>query len=85
MSMRDLEGMIRSDVAMVLKNPKLRVKDLMEWRSSLIEPHEGEVVVKCETMDVWVAVKKELDKRSPIPPAAKAGETESSVKRGEKK
>jgi len=28
----------------LFKNRKLRVKDMMEWRTSKFEPHEGETV-----------------------------------------
>jgi len=63
MSMRDLEGIIKNEAAMILNNHKLRIKDMQEWSSGEIAPHEGEVVIKLQSMSIWVAVKKEMDKR----------------------
>lgn len=48
----------------VLKNPKLWVKDLMEWSTSAITAQEGEVALWLPTNGVWVAVKVECDKRT---------------------
>lgn len=66
MSMATLERAIVASARVVLKNPKLRLKDLMEWRTAEIKPEKGEVVVYVKDPGVWVAVKKECDKRKPM-------------------
>ena len=63
MPARALETKIKNEAAHQLKNPKLRVKDIMEWSSGEIEARDGEVVVKLEALGVWVAVPEGCDKR----------------------
>ena len=63
MSMATLERAFCAGARVILKNPKLRVKDIMEWRTSKIEPQDGEVVVYVSDPGGYVAVKKEVDKR----------------------
>ena len=63
MSMQSLEQEIRQHTAMILKNPRLRNKDLLEWSTGTIEPRNGEVVVELPAMGISVAVKTEMDKR----------------------
>jgi hypothetical protein len=46
----------------VAKNPKLRLKDLLEWSTSEVSPHEGETVVYLPVLKVWCAIKKELNR-----------------------
>jgi len=60
MSLRTLELQILNELRIVAKNPKLRLKDLLEWRTGPIEPQEGEVVFKLPT--AYAAVRKELVK-----------------------
>lgn len=63
MSMATLERAILAGAKFVFKNPKLRNKDIMEWRSADIKPEAGEVVAYVPDPGVWVAIKKECDKR----------------------
>jgi hypothetical protein len=63
MSMRTLESAILAGARVVLANPKLRPKDMEEWSSGPIDPHDGEVVAFVKDPGVWVAVKRECDKR----------------------
>jgi high-affinity K+ transport system ATPase subunit B len=63
MGMRELERLICASARVVLNNRKLRVKDIMEWSTGEINPQDGEVVIRVADLGVWVAVKKEHDKR----------------------
>lgn len=64
MSMRQLESAITSEARRIFDNPKLRVKDLMEWSTGQIKPQDGETVEKMPLNGVYVAIKVECDKRS---------------------
>ena len=64
MSMRALESAITSEARRIFNNPKLRVKDLMEWSTGQIKSQDGEVVEKMPLNGVYVAIKAECDKRS---------------------
>lgn len=64
MSMRSLESAITREARVFFNNRKLRVKDLMEWSTGEIKPHEGEVIAKLPLNGVYIAVKTECDKRS---------------------
>lgn len=63
MSMATLERAILSGARIVLKNPKLRLRDIMEWSTGKFEPQDGEIVVNVSDPGAYVAVKKECDKR----------------------
>jgi len=64
-SIASLEREIVYYARIVLKNPKLRVKDLQEWATHEIKPEDGEIVVEIkEGLNVYIAVKKECDKRA---------------------
>lgn len=63
MSMRDLEREIREEAKKLFNNLKLRNKDIMEWSTAHIKPHDGEVTEYLKEIDVFVAVKTEMDKR----------------------
>ena len=58
MSMRSLESEILAEAKTVTGNKKLRLKDIMEWRTSSFEPEPGEVLHFLPTIGVYVAVKK---------------------------
>mgnify|MGYP003607585651 CR=1 FL=1 len=64
MSQRQWESMIVAEARGVLKNAKLRVKDLMEWSSAPIAAHDGEIVEYLSQIGVYVAVKVTCDKRA---------------------
>ncbi len=63
MSLRSLESAIVSEARKIFNNQALRVKDLLEWTTGEITPHEGEVVAHLPKLGVNVAVKAEFDKR----------------------
>lgn len=63
MSMATLERAVLAGAKMAFKNPKLRMKDIMEWSSGTIDAHAGEVVLRVDDPGVFVAIKMELDKR----------------------
>ena len=61
--MKSLEGAITAEARRIFNNPKLRVKDLVEWSTGTIKSHDGEVVERMPLNGVFVAVKIECDKR----------------------
>jgi hypothetical protein len=64
MSMQSLEREIVYEARTVLNNAKLRTKDLQEWATHEIQPQDGETVIHIAAgLNVWIAVKKECDKR----------------------
>jgi hypothetical protein len=63
MSMATLESAILAGAKVVFNNRKLRKKDIQEWSSGEILPQEGEVVAEVPDPGVWIAIKKEYDKR----------------------
>jgi hypothetical protein len=60
--MRDLESEILAELKAVAKNNKLRIKDMLEWTTGEIKPHEGEVVYNLPKLGINVAIKAELSK-----------------------
>ena len=60
MGMRELEQSIIVEAREVSGNTKLKIKDMMEWSTGEIKPHEGEIVLACPRNGVNVAIK--LDK-----------------------
>ena len=66
MSMRQLESAIVSEARSIFRNPKLRVKDLMEWSSGQLTLHDGEIIERMPLTGVFVAIKAECDKRPKI-------------------
>ena len=65
MSIATLERAVLYGAKIAFNNPRLRLKDLREWSTGEIKPHEGEVVVRVPDPGVFVAVKTENDKRKP--------------------
>jgi hypothetical protein len=64
MSIRSLESAITSEARRHFNNPRLRVKDLMEWSTSEVKAEPGEVAERLPLNGVWVAIKHECDKRA---------------------
>jgi len=64
MTMSTLESVILAEARAVFHNRKLRLKDIREWRTSLIFAHDGEVVAKTQT--AYVAILREHDKRQQL-------------------
>lgn len=64
MSIVTLEREIVAAARVVLKNPKLRNKDVMEWSTTIIKPKTGETTINTgKPLSIYVTVKKEMDKR----------------------
>lgn len=63
MSWATLERAVLAGAKVKFQNPRLRLKNLMEWCSAKISPEEGEVTDYVSNPGVWVTIKKELDKR----------------------
>lgn len=64
MSLRTLETAIVAGARIVLNNPKLRLKDLLEWRTSKLEPQDGEVTIRVDDPAVWATFPASCDKRA---------------------
>jgi len=62
-SMATLERAIVVEARKVLKNPKLRIKDIMEWSTSKMKENDGEIIIRVDDPGVYVAVKREHDHR----------------------
>ena len=58
MSMKTFEAEILQELRIVAKNKKLRQKDIIEWSTGTVKPHEGETLYKLPIVGVNVAVKK---------------------------
>lgn len=67
MSLHTLEVAIWREAQTVLKNLKIRLKDLAEWSTGELDYHEGEVNVFLPTLKVFVAFPTACDKRNPKP------------------
>jgi hypothetical protein len=46
---------IEREIARALK---IRIKDIMEWSTTEIKPHEGEELIHLKDLGVWVCYKK---------------------------
>lgn len=71
MSMKSLERVIINELRTLVKNPKLRLKDLLEWSTSegAVDNNlqGGEVKVHLPGIGVWCAIAKEHDRREATP------------------
>lgn len=65
MGFRQLESAIAAETREIFCNRKIRLKDIMEWSTGVIDQQEGEVVEYMPRHKVLVAIKQELDKRMP--------------------
>ncbi len=63
MGMREEERAITDEARTVFNNPKLRIKDVMEWSTGDIKPQAGEVTARLPGCGVNVTIKAEHDKR----------------------
>jgi hypothetical protein len=64
MSMATLERAILANAKVVFKNPKLRMKDILEWSSGEIKPeNDTEVTARIPDPGVWATILKTNDKR----------------------
>ncbi len=62
MSMQTLERAILAAAKVYFKNPKLRLKDIREWRTSAFKPQDGEVLAFLDDPGCYVAILKENDR-----------------------
>ena len=63
MSMATLERAVLAGARIVFNNPKLKMKDILEWSTAKIEPGEDEVTASVPDPGVNVTVLALLDKR----------------------
>ncbi len=67
MSMLELERRIWKEAKETFNNPKLRLKDILEWSTSEDGAKEnlrdGEVMIGIPSLGVWVVILKKHDKR----------------------
>ena len=67
MSVRDVERAIVAEARKVLCNPRLRLKDLAEWRTTPFEPpkESDETVIPVDVLDgtLWASFYTAADKR----------------------
>ena len=63
MSLRALEAEILAAARQVSCNSRLRQKDIQEWTTGEIAPHDGEVVLVLPLLGVNVAIPIDCDKR----------------------
>ncbi len=64
MSMATLEKAILAAARAELRNPKLRMKDILEWSTGDVEPRDGEIVIRLPDPGVNVCVSSACDKRA---------------------
>lgn len=63
MSMATLERAVLAGAKVTFNNPKLKMKDILEWSTGPVKAEDGEVVARVDDPGVNVAIMKELDKR----------------------
>jgi hypothetical protein len=63
MGIRQLENTITLEARTIFNNPKLRVKDLIEWSTGEVNPQQGEVVAKMPRSGIYVVINTKHDKR----------------------
>ena len=61
MSMTTFEREVLDGARVVLGNPKLRWKDILEWSTGNIKAQEGEIVVRVPDPGAYVVIKKERE------------------------
>ena len=66
MSMASLERAILASAKTFLRNPKLRLKDILEWSTGEIKAQcAQEMLFQLDDPKVYVCVREEHDKRPP--------------------
>ncbi len=63
MSLATLEAAIVDEARQLLRNTKLRKKDLLEWSTTRIEGRPGEITVHLERNGMWAAFPAACDRR----------------------
>ena len=62
--MTSFESMIWRECQRILENPKMRKKDLAEWSTGELEPRDGEIVIRVDSLGVNAVVSAGLDRRA---------------------
>lgn len=62
MSMQSIEREMMIELREVAKNPKLKLKQVMEWSTGEVKAQEGETFYRLPKLGLNVAVKLELPK-----------------------
>ena len=62
--MTKFESMIWRECQAILKNSKMKKKDLLEWSTGEVAPGEGEIAVRIESIGVNAVVSAEFDRRN---------------------
>jgi len=66
-TVRDLEKAIWKEAKAFFCNPKLRLKDILEWSSAELKPEcKSEVTAKLPDIGCWVCIPCRCDLRKPI-------------------
>ena len=60
MSMKDLERAVLEELKTFTKNPKLKMKNIMEWSTGEIKAQADEKLVKLPDLQINVAYKEVL-------------------------
>ncbi len=63
MSLKTLEREILAKAKIATNNPKLRMKDILEWSTGDVKPEEGEIVLRLDNPGVNICIKQELSKK----------------------
>jgi len=63
MSLATLEAAILLELREIVKNHKLRKKDMLEWSTGGVEPGPDEIVIDLPKIGVSVSIFKALDRR----------------------
>jgi len=63
MSMATLEREILAQSRLLLKNPKLKMKDILEWSTGTVVPRKDEIEVRAPDPGVNICILKVHDKR----------------------
>lgn len=65
MALHDVEREIWQSAKVIVNNPKLRLKDILEWSTGDIKPEsDEEIVVRVPDPGVNICIFKKYDKRS---------------------
>jgi hypothetical protein len=64
MSMATLEREILAQAKIAVKNPKLKMKDVLEWSTGDVKPQDGEVAIRLDNPGCNICILKISDKRA---------------------
>ena len=64
MSVATLEREILAQTKIAVKNPKLKMKDILEWSTGNVTPQDGEIAIRLDNPGCNVCILKINDKRA---------------------